>query len=137
MLPPLAVAQVPLPARKVVALGVPVIPPRLAVPMPVRPEPEPEKAPEKVVAVAVPLIFKAPLNVVVPMATWPVQVELAPPIVPVSVGEDDSTTLPVPVGAVEHEIAVPLVAVQKSGLVSVPKLTAELLPIAIQLVPLQ
>jgi len=57
--------------------------------------------------------------------------------VPVSVGDADSTTEPVPVEPVVQAIAVPLVAVQKSLVVSVPKLTGGADPMLIQLVPLQ
>ena len=93
--------------------------------------------PENVVAVAVPLTFNAPDNVDVPIATLVDQVDETPPTVPVSVGADDNTTLPLPVEAVVQESAVPLVAVQKLFVVSVPKLTAEFIPMPIQLVPLQ
>ena len=86
---------------------------------------------------AVPLTLSAPLSVVVPMATCPVQVEFAPATVPVSIGDAESTTLLLPVEAVVHWIAVPLVAVQKLLEFSVPKLTAALTPTLIQLVPLQ
>ena len=98
--------QVPLPARKVVALGVPVTAVRLLVPMLVSAEPLPEKLPEKV----------------------------PPVIVPESVGEAERTTDPVPVGAVVQEIAVPLVAAQKSLVVSVPKVT---LPVTVPTNPLK
>ena len=103
-------AHVPLPARKVVLDGVPVIPDRLVVPMLVSDAPDPLN----VVAVTVPLTLSAPLVVVVPMATCPVQVEFAPATVPVSVGEAASTTLPVPTKAVLHTIPVGPLAVQKS-----------------------
>jgi hypothetical protein len=76
--------------------------------------------PEKVVAVTVPLTFKAPLSVFVPIATCPDHVDVAPATVPVSVGEAASTTLPVPVKAVVQAIVVPLVAVQKSLGVKTP-----------------
>jgi hypothetical protein len=103
------------PRRKLVLFAVPVAD-RLVVPMLVSDAPEPEK----VVAVTVPLTFKAPLNVLVPIATCPDQVDVAPATVPVSVGEAVSTTLPVPVKAVVQAIAVPLVAVQKSLGVNTP-----------------
>src|ERR1700733_3669105 len=53
------------------------------------------------------------------------------------VGEVASTTLPDPVDAVVHAIAVPEVAVQKSGLVNVPKLTGDVTPMETHEVPLQ
>src|ERR1700692_3983044 len=53
------------------------------------------------------------------------------------VGELASTTFPDPVDAVVHAIAVPLVAVQKSGLVNVPKLTGDVTPMETHEVPLQ
>ncbi len=97
-------------------LGEPVIADRFVVPMPVSDAPEPEKP----VAVTVPLTFKAPLVVVVPMATLPVHVEFTPATVPdhvddapttepVKVGEADSTILPVPVDGVVQLISVPFV----------------------------
>ena len=98
-------------------LAVPVMAERLLVPRVVREAPDPEN----VVAVAVPLTFSAPLSVVVPIATLVVHVDDTPAAVPVKVGAAERTTLPVPVGAVVQAIAVPLVAVQKSGLVRVPK----------------
>ena len=55
----------------------------------------------------------------------------------VSVGDVARTTLPEPVDAVVHEIAVPLVAVQKSLVVRVPKVVVLDDPIAIQPEPLQ
>jgi hypothetical protein len=92
--------------------------------------------PLKVVAVAVPLTLSAPLSVVVPIATLVVQVEETPATVPVKVGAAESTTLPVPVDPVVHAIAVPLVAVQKSLVVRVPKLTGALTPMPIHAAPL-
>ena len=96
--------------------------------------------PENSVALAVPLTFSAPDSAVVPMARPVVQVEETPDSVPVRVGEPDSTTLPEPVDPVVQAMAVPLVAVQKSLVVSVPNVVeiAEAdEPIAIQLVPSQ
>jgi hypothetical protein len=137
----LGVVQVLLPARNVVLFAVPepstpvgTVPfDRLLAFRFVSDAPEPLN----VVAVAVPLTLSAPLSVVVPMATCPVQVEFAPATVPVSIGDAESTTLLLPVEAVVHWIAVPLVAVQKLLEFSVPKLTAALTPTLIQLVPLQ
>jgi hypothetical protein len=126
------VAHVLSPRRKLLAFAVPVAD-RLLVPMAVNDAPEPLN----VVAVAVPLIFNAPLNVDVPMATLVVQVEDTPATVPVRVGAADRTTFPDPVEAVVQAIAVPDVAVQKSFVVKVPMLVVRLEPIAIQLVELQ
>ena len=91
-----SVAHVPLPARKVVAEGVPVIAVMLLVPMPVRPEPEPLK----VVPATVPVMLAPPAETVSPPA-----VTVNPPLLtvgPVMVGEVNagdaaSTTLPLPV----------------------------------------
>jgi hypothetical protein len=58
------VDQVPLPARKVVPLGVPVMAMRFDVPRPAKLPPDPAN----VVALIVPTTFKAPLSVVVPIA---------------------------------------------------------------------
>ena len=96
------------PRRKVVLFAVPAAE-KLLVPMLVRLAPEPLNVPEKV----------------------------PPVIVPERVGEADRTTLPLPVEPVVQEIDVPLVAAQKSLVVSVPKLAAAPLPMLIQLVPSQ
>ena len=90
--------------------------------MPVSDAPEPAKVVALIVPATftVPLIFKAPLSVVVPMATPVDQVDDPPVTVPVKVGDAESTTLPVPVDAVVHEMAEPLVAVQKLLIVRVP-----------------
>lgn len=88
-------------------------------------------------AVTVPLMFTAPLSVVVPMAIPVVQVEDTPATVPVEAGAFDSTTFPLPVEPVVQLIALPLVAVQKSPVVNVPLLMALLAPMLIQFVPLQ
>ena len=82
----------------------------------------------------------APLNPVAigrPVAFVKVTDVGVPSIGVTKVGEVASTTFPVPVDAVVHAIAVPLVAVQKLFVVSVPKPTVEFIPIAIQFVSLQ
>ena len=125
-------AHVLSPRRNVVVFAVPVAD-RLDVPMLVNDAPEPLN----VVAVTVPVTLTAPLNVEVPTAICPDHVELAPATVPVSVGAADSTTFPDPVDAVVQTMFVLLLAVQKLLVVSVPNVVVELVPIAIQLVPLQ
>lgn len=93
--------------------------------------------PLKVVAVAVPLTFRAPLSVEVPMATWLDQVDEAPVNTPVNVGEADNTTLPDPVEVVVQLMPKLLVAVQKLLASKVPKLTADVAPMITHVVPLQ
>ena len=83
-----------------------------------------------------PTVNSAP-GLVVPMPTLEENVAPAAVIVPVSVGDADRTTLPVPVAPVLQAMLVGLVAMQKSLVVSVPKLVVELVPIDIQDVPLQ
>ena len=112
-------------------LLVPPVAEKLLVPMPARPDPDPLK----VVPLTVPVMLAPPAETVRPPA-----VIVSPPLLivgEVRLGDPASTTLPLPVDAVVHCIPVLPVAVQKSGLVKVPKLMGELDPIRIHEVPLQ